>query len=82
MADGVTLSTLHSAKGLEWDAVALIGVQEGLLPFSLARSPREIAEERRLLYVGITRARHDLRLSWATGATGRRGRRRPSRLLR
>ena len=81
VADGVTLSTLHSAKGLEWDAVALIGVQEGLLPFSLARSPREIAEERRLLYVGITRARHDLRLSWATGATGRRGRRRPSRFL-
>ena len=81
VADGVTLSTLHSAKGLEWDAVALIGVQEGLLPFSLARSPREIAEERRLFYVGITRARHDLRLSWATGATGRRGRRRPSRFL-
>ena len=80
VADGVTLSTLHSAKGLEWDAVALIGVQEGLLPFSLARAAREIAEERRLFYVGITRARHDLRLSWATSAAGR-GRKRASRFL-
>ncbi|SPF67255.1 DNA helicase [Propionibacterium ruminifibrarum] len=81
VADGVTLSTLHSAKGLEWDAVALVGVQEGLLPFSLARTTRQIAEERRLFYVGLTRARRDLRLSWATGATGHRGRRRASRFL-
>ena len=81
VADGVTLSTLHSAKGLEWDVVALIGVQEGLLPFSLARATREIAEERRLFYVGLTRARRELRLSWAAGTAGHGGRRRASRFL-
>ena len=51
-AQGVTVSTLHSAKGLEWDAVALFGIQEGSLPFVLATRPEEVAEERRLLYVG------------------------------
>ncbi|MGI9156852.1 MAG: ATP-dependent helicase, partial [Marmoricola sp.] len=57
VAEGVTLATLHSAKGLEWDAVFLCGVQEGSLPFSYAVTPAEIEEERRLLYVGVTRAR-------------------------
>ncbi len=79
-ARGVTVSTLHSAKGLEWDAVAVVGVSEGSLPFVLATSIAEIEEERRLLYVGITRARHHLRLSWARTRNGS-GHRAPSRFL-
>jgi DNA helicase-2/ATP-dependent DNA helicase PcrA len=61
----VTLATLHSAKGLEWDSVYLVGVSEGLLPISYARTDLGVEEERRLFYVGITRARLRLRLSWA-----------------
>jgi DNA helicase-2/ATP-dependent DNA helicase PcrA len=76
----VTLSTLHSAKGLEWDAVHICGLTEGLLPVTYARSAAAIDEERRLLYVGITRARSRLALSWA--AQGQRGQsREPSRFL-
>jgi DNA helicase-2/ATP-dependent DNA helicase PcrA len=75
---GVTLTTLHGAKGLEWDAVALVGIHEGGVPFVLAETDAQIAEERRLLYVGVTRAREHLRISWSGG----RGRdRRPSRFL-
>jgi DNA helicase-2/ATP-dependent DNA helicase PcrA len=61
----VTLATLHSAKGLEWDSVYIAGVSEGLLPISYARTEAGVDEERRLFYVGITRARLRLRLSWA-----------------
>ncbi|MDR0945841.1 MAG: ATP-dependent helicase, partial [Bifidobacteriaceae bacterium] len=50
---GVTLASLHAAKGLEWEAVFLAGLSDGLLPISLATSPAEVAEERRLLYVGV-----------------------------
>ena len=80
---GVTLASLHAAKGLEWDAVFLIGCSEGLLPVSMAEGADRIEEERRLLYVGLTRARRELRLSWAAarGAGGRAGRK-PSRFLR
>ncbi|MFZ1410212.1 MAG: ATP-dependent DNA helicase UvrD2 [Micropruina sp.] len=78
---GVTLATFHSAKGLEWEAVALTGVQEGTLPFSLAQSPAQLAEELRLLYVGVTRARRFLRLSWSLTRGGAGQRRRPSRFL-
>ncbi|MFT8394536.1 MAG: ATP-dependent DNA helicase UvrD2 [Propionibacterium sp.] len=81
VAEGVTLATFHSSKGLEWPVVALFGVSEGLVPFSMATEPAEIAEERRLLYVGLTRARDELQISWSTGSHGRRGRRRPSRFL-
>ncbi len=78
---GVTLSSLHAAKGLEWDAVALVGVCEGGLPFSLASTPAEVDEERRLFYVGITRAREHLRVSWSTTRNGGGPRRGPSRFL-
>ncbi|MBU4335047.1 MAG: HRDC domain-containing protein, partial [Actinobacteria bacterium] len=72
----------HAAKGLEWDAVFLVGLSEGLLPLSLAESDDQIAEERRLLYVGITRARVHLELSYARArAGGGRGNRRVSRFL-
>jgi DNA helicase-2/ATP-dependent DNA helicase PcrA len=80
--EGVTLASLHAAKGLEWDAVFLVGLTDGTLPIQHAETPEEIEEERRLLYVGVTRARTRLALSWALSRTegGRRTRRR-SRFL-
>lgn len=80
---GVTLASLHSAKGLEWDAVFLVGLAEGTLPIQYADGDQAaLEEERRLLYVGVTRARSWLALSWALSrsAGGRRSRRR-SRFL-
>ncbi len=80
--DGVTLASLHAAKGLEWDAVFLAGMSEGLMPISLAETDEAVAEERRLLYVGITRAREHLELSYARSRTpGGRASRRRSRFL-
>ncbi|WP_104117107.1 ATP-dependent DNA helicase UvrD2 [Arthrobacter sp. B1805] len=79
---GVTLASLHSAKGLEWDAVFLVGLSEGLMPISFADTQEAIDEERRLLYVGITRARIHLALSWSTSRSpGGRASRKPSRFL-
>ena len=81
-AGGVTLATLHAAKGLEWDAVFLAGMHDGAMPLTHATSEAEIEEERRLLYVGMTRAREHLVLSWAAARTpGGRGNRQPSRFL-
>jgi DNA helicase-2/ATP-dependent DNA helicase PcrA len=79
---GVTLASLHSAKGLEWDAVFLVGLTDQTLPIQHATTPEQLAEERRLFYVGITRARHRLMLSWALARNpGQARRRRPSRFL-
>jgi ATP-dependent DNA helicase UvrD/PcrA len=81
-AGGVTLATLHAAKGLEWDAVFLAGMHDGAMPLTHATSPAEIEEERRLLYVGMTRARERLTVSWAAArAPGGRASRSASRFL-
>ena len=71
----ITLATLHAAKGLEWERVFLIGASEGILPLTTngVASDAVINEERRLFYVGMTRAKADLHLSY-------RGE--PSRFLR
>lgn len=61
----VTLSTMHAAKGLEWELVYLVGLTEGYLPITYANTDAEIREEQRLLYVALTRARKELTLSWA-----------------
>lgn len=80
---GVTLASLHSAKGLEWDAVFLVGLTEGMMPITYAKTDEQIEEERRLLYVGVTRARLHLTLSWALSRSpGGRASRRPSRFLK
>ncbi|MEU4087887.1 ATP-dependent DNA helicase UvrD2 [Streptomyces aureus] len=79
---GVTLASLHSAKGLEWDVVFLVGVAEGMMPITYAKTDEQIEEERRLLYVGVTRAREHLFVSWALARSpGGRAGRRPSRFL-
>ncbi|WP_319457499.1 MULTISPECIES: ATP-dependent DNA helicase UvrD2 [unclassified Mycobacterium] len=86
VVQGVTLASFHAAKGLEWDAVFLVGLADGTLPISHALShgpdSEAVEEERRLLYVGITRARMHLALSWALARQpGGRQSRRPSRFL-
>jgi DNA helicase-2/ATP-dependent DNA helicase PcrA len=79
---GVTLASFHAAKGLEWDTVFLVGCSDGLLPITMADTPEAVEEERRLLYVGVTRARDRLVLSYAGARTpGGRSTRRPSRFL-
>ncbi|MDT5277823.1 MAG: ATP-dependent helicase UvrD/PcrA [Mycobacterium sp.] len=86
VVQGVTLASLHAAKGLEWDAVFLVGLTDGTLPISHALAhgaeSEAVEEERRLLYVGITRARMHLALSWALSRNpGGRQSRKPSRFL-
>ena len=86
VVQGVTLASLHAAKGLEWDAVFLVGLADGTLPISHALThgavSEPVEEERRLLYVGVTRARVHLALSWALSRTpGGRQSRKPSRFL-
>jgi DNA helicase-2/ATP-dependent DNA helicase PcrA len=83
--DGVALRTFHGAKGLEWRVVHIVGVEDGLVPLARAVTPEAEAEERRLLYVAITRAERVLRLSWSStrsfGDDAKPARRRPSPYL-
>ncbi|MGY1821164.1 ATP-dependent helicase [Geodermatophilus sp. SYSU D00079] len=74
---GVTLASMHAAKGLEWDVVFVVGLVDGVLPIAQSLSrPEAVEEERRLLYVAVTRAREHLTLSWslARNPGGRRSR--------
>ena len=78
----MTVASLHAAKGLEWDVVFLPGLTEGNLPIVHAQTDEAVAEERRLLYVGVTRARERVYLSWALARSpGGRPSRTPSRFL-
>jgi DNA helicase-2/ATP-dependent DNA helicase PcrA len=80
--EGVTVASLHAAKGLEWDVVFLPGLTEGNLPIVHAETDDAVAEERRLLYVGVTRARQQVLLSWPLARSpGSRATRTPSRFL-
>jgi ATP-dependent DNA helicase UvrD/PcrA len=67
--DEVTLCSFHRAKGLEWEAVWIAGLEQGLVPIGSAGSPEEQAEERRLLYVAMTRASERVHCSWARQRT-------------
>jgi DNA helicase-2/ATP-dependent DNA helicase PcrA len=81
-AAGVTLSTVHAAKGLEWDAVFVAGLTEGTFPITFADTAARIEEERRLFYVAVTRAKTHLALSWARARqAGGRSRRERSPFL-
>ena len=72
-ADGVVLSTFHRAKGLQWPTVFVVGVADGLVPLRTARRRQDREEERRLLYVALTRAERELSISWARHGAGRGG---------
>jgi DNA helicase-2/ATP-dependent DNA helicase PcrA len=82
VADAVTLASIHSAKGLEWRVVFVVGCSDGLLPLLYAETPEQVEEERRLAYVAITRAADRLHLSWARSRQpGGRATRNVSRFL-
>ncbi len=72
-ADAVELATFHRAKGLEWTSVAVVGLEDGYVPIIYAESDSAREEERRLLYVALTRASRDLHCSWARVRTMGRG---------
>jgi DNA helicase-2/ATP-dependent DNA helicase PcrA len=77
----VTLASVHSAKGLEWESVHIIGMSEGLMPISYATGIESISEERRLVYVAVTRARKRLSVSWSGQGSQRAGSRSISRFV-
>ncbi len=67
--DAVELATFHAAKGLEWPVVHIVGLEQGFVPIAHARTPAAVDEERRLLYVAVTRAERELHCSWAAERT-------------
>ena len=69
--EGVRLMTLHAAKGLEFDTVFLIEANEGRIPYKKAKTDRETEEERRLFYVGMTRAREQLTVCYVKTKNGK-----------
>ena len=81
--DAVDVATFHAAKGLEWPIVHLAGLESGLVPIGHAQTTDELAEERRLFYVAVTRAERELHLHWSEQRTfgTRQARRRPSPYL-
>ncbi|MGF1597817.1 MAG: ATP-dependent DNA helicase UvrD2 [Acidimicrobiales bacterium] len=81
--DAVELATFHGSKGLEWPVVHIAGLEEGFVPIAYATTGAQLAEERRLLYVALTRSMNELHLSWAAHRTFTTSpvRRRPSPLL-
>ncbi len=82
VVEGVTLASIHTAKGLEWSVVFVVGASEGLLPISMAKTAAEVEEERRLFYVALTRARDELIVTWSGSRTpGARASRKPTRFL-
>lgn len=68
-ADAVDLVTFHGAKGLEWPVIHLAGLEDGFVPIAYAKKDAQLDEERRLLYVALTRAKEELHLSWAKERT-------------
>ena len=80
--EGVTLASVHAAKGLEWPHVYLVGMSEGLMPISYAATPLAVAEERRLFYVAVTRAQDTLTVSWSQARqASAQSTRKPSRFI-
>jgi len=81
--EGVTLMTLHASKGLEWKVVFIVGCEEGLIPYNEYNRKTDLNEERRLFYVGMTRAKQHLFISYAQTRIikGRRVKRHPSSFL-
>jgi DNA helicase-2/ATP-dependent DNA helicase PcrA len=79
--ESITLSTIHAAKGLEYKAVFIVGAIEGYLPISYAKTELQIAEEQRLFYVGVTRAKDFLFITWANKDTAEDRSRTRSRYL-
>ena len=79
--ESITLSTIHAAKGLEYKAVFIIGAVEGYLPISYAKTDLQIVEEQRLFYVGVTRAKDILYITWANKDTAEDRQRTRSRYL-
>jgi len=79
--ESITLSTIHAAKGLEYKIVFIIGATEGYLPISYAKTEAQIAEEQRLFYVAVTRAKDQLNITWAKRDTADDRERTPSRYL-
>ncbi|MGA2037350.1 MAG: ATP-dependent helicase, partial [Acidimicrobiales bacterium] len=69
--DEVDLMTFHKAKGLEWRAVAVVGLEDGIVPIAYALTSEALAEERRLLYVAMTRAEEELWCSWSSSRRAR-----------